>query len=69
MADGEDQAWPLPPAKRLSKYRWCPHCNQQIAERTYRSHRALYFPEGSITVETDAGDCEVSIVIIASLAS
>lgn len=37
-----------PPAKRFAlstKYRWCPHCNLQVAERTYRSHRALYLSQ------------------------
>ena len=61
MAASED--WSLPPTKRRSKYKWCHHCSQQVAERTYRSHRALYFPEaqGSMTVEAEAGDYEVSV--------
>ena len=42
-----DSSLALPPAKRNFKYRWCPHCNQQVAERTYRSHRALYFSDGT----------------------
>lgn len=43
----ESDSLPLPPAKRKPRYQWCPHCNQQVAERTYRSHRALYFSDGA----------------------
>lgn len=36
-----------PPTKlHASGYRWCPHCNDEVAERTYRSHRAQFFPDG-----------------------
>ena len=37
-----------PPFKcAASGYRWCPHCNLQVAESTYRTHRALFFPNES----------------------
>ena len=39
------------PSKRSATgYIWCPHCNFEIAERTYRSHRAQFFPDGYVNL-------------------
>lgn len=61
-----------PPAKRFAaasmstKYRWCPHCHLEVAERTYRSHRAMYFPKDSEDLSqtslTPAADSDVSML-------
>lgn len=71
---------PPPPAKRLAlstKYRWCPHCNAEVAERTYRSHRAFYLLQAGsqgeedtsqdTSLETNGNDVRCSTVILGNV--
>lgn len=50
-----------PCAKIAAKgYRFCPHCNLHVAERTYRFHRAAFFPDGFVKPVDDSDSTQVN---------
>ena len=60
MAESCGSLRPVPPAKRRPNYKWCQHCSQLVAERTYRSHRGL--SNGIVHPEAECTrDAQVSI--------